>query len=470
MGRGLAIACKRCYNYIKRGFHINRAANGAANMKLSKKQEVIKIMAFFSVPQPDAMDQLAKKMNNTFITQLSASSADAGHAPNLCAADLKYSRMLQEKRLASKGVTRSVTYELDDPLVSGVSWKMDADARYVTRLPFTYVNTKKDFSVGGRIKKSFHRKEIFYSNIVWLRGQQPDAPYACPNCGGATTLGNLTEGCRFCGTRFLADELYPKVVNCYTLPAAQNLLKRLGPFAIVGAIAMAALGIAYNLKDISAGLASYGILSAIGWLFYAAIAAACGAFLGYIVGAFSIFGEVLVRAIGSIPTIIKYGSTKNRLPNFMRRYSPDFSTDYFIGKLISMLHSIVYSDDLSNCALYDGAPVADALSDIIDMSYSGTVDVKQCAEQNGMLSVELDVYMDVFTCVGNSIRRGNKKFRMTLCRSASAPEDYGFNVKAIQCPHCGGSFDATKQKRCPYCDGSFDLKQFNWVVTKLETK
>ena len=154
----------------------------------------------------------------------------------------------------------------------------------------------------------------------------------------------------------------------------------------------------------------------------------------------------------------------------MRRYSPDFSTDYFIGKLISLLHIIVYSDDLSNCALYDGAPVADALSDIIDMSYSGTVDVKQCAEQNGMLSVTLDVYMDVFTCVGNSIRGGNKKFRMTLCRNASAPEDYGFNVKAIQCPHCGGSFDATKQKRCPYCDGSFDLKQFNWVVTKLVTK
>ena len=206
---------------------------------------------------------------------------------------------MQGKRLKAKGATVQVAYEIDEPMVSGVSWKMDSDARYITRLPFTYVNTKRNYSVGGSINKSVDRKEILYSYIVWNRAQQPDAPYSCPNCGGATTIGNLTEGCKFCGTRFLASDLYPKAVNYYTLPAAQNLLKRLKPFAIAGAIAMAAFGLAYNFKDISAGIASGGILSLIGWLFYAAIAAAGGAFLGYVVGVFSIFFEVIVRAIAS---------------------------------------------------------------------------------------------------------------------------------------------------------------------------
>ena len=428
-------------------------------------------MALFQFPQGDAMDELAKKMNGQFITQLNASPIDSEDAPKLCAADLKYSRMLQAKRLKAKSVMRRVTYEIDDPLVSGVSWKLDSDACYITRLPFTYVNTKRNYSVGGSVKKSVDRKEILYSFIVWNRAQLPDAPYSCPNCGGATTLGNLTEGCKFCGTRFLASELYPKALNYYTLPAAQNLLKRLKPFAIVGAIAMAAFGIVYNFRDISAGLASSGILSFIGWLFYAAIAAAGGAFLGYIVGVFSIFFEVIVRAIASVPDIIKYGTAKRRLPNFMRRYSPDFSSDRFIGKLISMLNIIVYTEkeDLHNCALYCGKPIEDNLADIIDMSYNGILDVRKCEEKGGNLYITLDLYMNVVSCK-NKISENDKTFRMTLCRSASAPEDYGFNVKAIQCHSCGGSFDATKEKHCPFCGNEYSVRDYDWIVTDLSVK
>lgn len=425
-------------------------------------------MALFQFPQNDAMDELAKKMNGKFITQLNASPIDSEDAPKLCSADLKYSRMLQGKRLKAKGVTLTVTHEPDDPLVSGVSWKMDSDARYITRLPFTYVNTKRDYSVDGRINKSFDKKEILYSYIVWNRAQQPDAPYSCPNCGGATTLGNLTEGCKFCGTRFIASELYPKAINYYTLPAAQELLKRLKPFAIVGAIAMAAFGLVYNFRDVSAGIASGGILSLIGWLFYAAIAAVVGTFLGYVVGVFSIFFEMIVRAIASIPDIIKYGTAKRRLPNFMRRYSPDFSSDRFVGKLISMLNIIVYSEDIDNCALYCGKPIVDNLSDIIDMSYNGIIDVRECVEKSGYLYINLNMDMNVVSCKDGKISSGSRKFCMTVCRSASAPEDYGFNVKAIKCHSCGGSFDATKEKHCPFCSTEYSIKDYDWVVTDFK--
>ena len=414
------------------------------------------------------MDELAKKMNGKFITQLNASPIDSEDAPKLCSADLKYSRMLQGKRLKAKGVTLTVTHEPDDPLVSGVSWKMDSDARYITRLPFTYVNTKRDYSVDGRINKSFDKKEILYSYIVWNRAQQPDAPYSCPNCGGATTLGNLTEGCKFCGTRFIASELYPKAINYYTLPAAQELLKRLKPFAIVGAIAMAAFGLVYNFRDVSAGIASGGLLSLIGWLFYAAIAAVVGTFLGYVVGVFSIFFEMIVRAIASIPDIIKYGTAKRRLPNFMRRYSPDFSSDRFVGKLISMLNIIVYSEDIDNCALYCGKPIVDNLSDIIDMSYNGIIDVRECVEKSGYLYINLNMDMNVVSCKDGKISSGSRKFCMTVCRSASAPEDYGFNVKAIKCHSCGGSFDATKEKHCPFCSTEYSIKDYDWVVTDFK--
>ena len=418
-------------------------------------------MAFSLFPQSDAMDELSKKLNRKFIDQLNASD---GQPPKLSAADLKYARMLQERRLQAKGVTLKVTYEPDDPPLSAVSWKMDSDTRYITRLPVSEVRTKRSFSVGGREKKTSKRKEWLYSYIVWLRGQPPEAPCSCPNCGGATTLGNLTDGCRFCGTRFMAEDLYPKVVHYYTLPT-KNLLNRLKPFMIVCIVASLLFSLLMNGSQMMAGLTSGDMLSVIGWVLYLPVVILCGAVLGYITGAIYILGEMLVRAIASIPSIIRYGTAKRRLPRFMRRYAPDFSSDRFIGKLLSILNILVYSGNLENCALYGGKPVTHDFSDIIDMSYNGYLGVRDCQERDGYLYITLDMYMDVFTCKGETIRHGNRTFRMTVCRNASAPEDHGFNAKAIQCRSCGGSFDATKEKHCPFCSTEYNLRDYDWVVT-----
>lgn len=128
-------------------------------------------MALFQFSQGDAMDELAKKMNYTLIRQINEYPIDSENAPKLFAADLKYSRIMQGKRLKAKGATIMLSYEIDEPLVSGVSWKLDSDARYITRLPFTYVNAKREYTVGGSVEKSVGRKEILYSYIVWNRAQ-----------------------------------------------------------------------------------------------------------------------------------------------------------------------------------------------------------------------------------------------------------------------------------------------------------
>ena len=104
------------------------------------------------------------------------------------------------------------------------------------------------------------------------------------------------------------------------------------------------------------------------------------------------------------------------------------------------------------------------------MSYNGIIDVRKCEEKNGYLYLTLDMDMNVVSCTDGKIVSGNKIFRMTVCRSASAPEDYGFNVKAIQCHSCGGSFDATKEKHCPFCSNEYSIRDYDWIVTELSVK
>ena len=35
----------------------------------------------------------------------------------------------------------------------------------------------------------------------------------CPHCGAPSTISMLQSGCKYCGTKFIMSELYPKVMN-----------------------------------------------------------------------------------------------------------------------------------------------------------------------------------------------------------------------------------------------------------------
>ena len=80
-------------------------------------------------------DEQAKIMLDRFIFQLNTSSRKAD--PDDASADLKYTRALQKARLLKNGVTMSVDYSQNyDKMIKGIAWKMDKDARYITRIPF----------------------------------------------------------------------------------------------------------------------------------------------------------------------------------------------------------------------------------------------------------------------------------------------------------------------------------------------
>lgn len=47
--------------------------------------------------------------------------------------------------------------------------------------------------------------------------------YICPNCNNIVKIEELeSEGCSYCGTKFLMSQLYPKVTNYYILENLPN--------------------------------------------------------------------------------------------------------------------------------------------------------------------------------------------------------------------------------------------------------
>ena len=44
----------------------------------------------------------------------------------------------------------------------------------------------------------------------------------------------------------------------------------------------------------------------------------------------------------------------------------------------------------------------------------------------------------------------------------------GFSITSVACPHCGGSFDAVRQKICPYYGSTYHMENEGWVIEEMK--
>lgn len=419
------------------------------------------------IHQKDEYDKESLTMLGGFIKQLDHRSGKAD--PDKASADMKYARALQRARLTVKNAEINTEYNLTPETFSFVNWKLDTDTRYKVRIPFYELDAKTDVKVNGRRRKTMRERQKIYGYAVWLLGQQNKKSYCCPNCGGTSTVEELLSGCPYCSTRFLMNDLYPKISSVYTQKEL-NIQKRFKLDVLFFALAVTALAFCLNAKDyISIFNGTYQGHKTFEMIAALVITPFVGIFVGVLFAnlaiAFRKFGKFIV-------TLGLRSDTRNAgrlVPEFMRRYEPNFSLDYFVTKLVSLTQVMLYTDDLNNCAIYNGEPMENKWKNLIDARYRGFLKINECRAENGYLYADAEVCMDDVYCRGGKIKRKNERFRLVLRKNAAAETDYGFSIHSINCRSCGASFDASKQKRCPNCGNAYALDSYDWVVIKFES-
>lgn len=140
-------------------------------------------------------------------------------------------------------------------------------------------------------------------------------------------------------------DLYPKITGYYTLETPDRVITPF-PVMIIGALAAGGIS-AYNYMIDSAGKSIAEIVSVL-------TSAAMGVIGGVLLFIAAVLGIALVRVLRNLSKIKNYSRTKKDLPPFMRKYEPDFSMDYFIGKLVSLTSTLIYSDKADNLSIYEG--------------------------------------------------------------------------------------------------------------------
>lgn len=387
--------------------------------------------------------------------------------PNTGSQDVQHYLELQQRRLQDRGL--KMVYNITPRghfADGGGPAKGWSDNHYINQMECRTCNLSRTFLREGKVIYKKGQNEILYQTITNVKegNMVGDDLYTCPNCGAVSKIKELREGCPYCGTFFEMKDLFPKVTNYFTVKdfggtekeVKSDIFKFILPFMIVAIIGYSG-AFFWQSKKLILALIQGIIAGCIG-----------GGIMGYLVWAFKMLGSLFVGAGKSIGALANSSGSGKRFVNIMRQHSPEFSYEYFTGKVVSLTKMITYARNAQELPNYVGNPLGDMFSDIVESSYYGAVALKNCQVKDNYAHVNVEVYMENLCDENGKLNHKSEKIRIQLSKRIDKAIDYNFSIKKIQCKSCGASFDATKQRTCPHCGNRYEIGDDDWVVLKIE--
>lgn len=384
--------------------------------------------------------------------------------------DIQYVLKLQKERLQNKGLSMRYRFtprghfaESDSALKS---W---SDAHYTSQMKFRTCAMERTVFRNGKKEYCRSKNTTFYQTITDVNTPQlaENDTYNCPSCGAVSTFAKLRTGCPYCGTCFRMSDIFPVVSNYYFLEDASFTEKESKAYH---AKYMVATGILFFFAMLFKSVFFDGIPNGSLILFFLNLLVTSifgGITLGWFLSVLSLLGKILWESGRSMPLLPLLGSGR-RFVNLMKRHSPEFSYEYFSNKVISLFKMIIFTDNPTELAVYEGAPLNGMFDDVIDVFYTGAMGLKNFRVEGDYCFVTATVFLDNLYDNGEKIYQKRNKYNIQVKRNLSRPIDMHFSIRRLQCKNCGASFDATKEKHCPSCDSAYDLEYEDWTVTGIK--
>lgn len=396
---------------------------------------------------------------------------NTGKTPDMGSLDVNYTLELQKKRLDENNVRKEVVFDTKESSFKQALKCFTVTDRgdYKSDVACKDYKVTETFFVNNKKKKKRKNKRNFYATITRLLNQNAGGAVACPNCGAISDVQDLLTGCKSCGTRFIIDDLFPKVTNFYAIKevAGGKKVVKNSAIAVVLITMFAFAGSLFFINYKNGNLLpenSDFIMNIIICTLYGLIG---GAFCGYLLWGLGMFMYLIFGAIKSMFLLGPHIKAKTKLPKLMRQIDPNFSYEFFIGKVINLIKLMIFSDDYTNLAAYDGKAMQNKFKDIIDVKYDSTVKFNGFKINGSYCYVDITAYTTVLKIDCGDVKKAKEKFRIVVCKNINAIADAGFSIKKVSCKSCGGSFDATREHNCPYCGNPYHLGNDDWVVIEF---
>ncbi|MBQ4248365.1 MAG: hypothetical protein II703_07215 [Ruminococcus sp.] len=381
-----------------------------------------------------------------------------GELPQLASQDMRYILQLQRQKLNSLGLDMQCELKKTSIDKADVGSLTFSDRIFTNNIVSGNVNMIR--SIGSSQSNVYmDTQKIGLTAVIQdlKKDTQPGSnmPMSCPHCGAASTLGELESGCKYCGTKFVMSELYPKVSNFF-ITRHENRTDRSSKNKSEAVKIMAACFVPLLILSIVIGNGNI-VEKIFGAVIMSVIIGGMIFGLKKLIDTFALMGR---NARGGSRTI----STLARL-NKIKQYDPEFSGEYFRDKAISLFRMAAYSTDPTQLACCNCQCPAEA-ADIIEADIFN-LNVNSCEINGDVCDVETTLFLDCLHYTNGRIVYTPDKFRMSMRKRLKKPTELGFSFSAVSCPSCGASFDAHNVKACPFCHTPYELEENDWVITGL---
>ncbi|MBR6297371.1 MAG: hypothetical protein IKR40_12940 [Treponema sp.] len=306
---------------------------------------------------------------------------------------------------------------------------------------------------------------------------------ACPNCGAPQTKEQLLDGCDYCKTKFMVEDLSEKITDFamrsdYELQynRYKEVRKTFAPR--IGFTVEAVVCVFYILylivsfptlsKEMSGGILTYFFLGAL----TAMIAAVPFAFIA--IGLFYTFVFPVIQIGASINYVSKKILDKQkaaeainrRMQDFVKQTDPNFSISAFYSNIQNKLATVFFAEtdaQRNAFAVCDLSGYKDKYKNVIDLE-TEYICMKKYSVSDNLQNAWIEAAVKYVVLEGDKSSVKTANIEMLVTKSAECKTQIVCAPSVLRCKGCGASLSLLEGKRCRYCDTEIDLEKSDWVI------
>lgn len=305
----------------------------------------------------------------------------------------------------------------------------------------------------------------------------------CPNCGATQTKEQLLDGCDYCGTKFMVEDLSEKISDFalrsdYELQYSRykDVRKYFTPFVGFGVEAVVCffyiLYLIFNFSKLQQETGA-GFLTMLGTgILTSVIAAIPFAFIA--IGLFNTFVFPLIQLGASFSYVSKKILDKQKTAEknnrqmqiFVKRTDPHFSIASFYSNVQNKLATVHFAEtdeQINAFAVCDLSALKDGYKNVIDMQ-TEYISLNDYSVSNGLQKAYLEASVKLISFDGEKCTARNEHIRMLLTKSADCKTQVVCGPSVMTCKGCGTSLSLLEGKKCAYCGRDMDLEKHDWVI------
>lgn len=392
---------------------------------------------------------------------------------------------LQHRRLEKKGIKLAfkatrMNYDKNLP-----ETKEYFDGKYQIKESEEYIDVDKSYYQG---EKLIHRenKSRAASYTILNAKKTSDDMFICPSCGASVTKESLLDGCDYCGTKFMVDDLEEKIA-CFSL--RDNYVMQYekykkfrekvfdGSFPVATIIAYLLLVFCTFFLMIDEGM-DMGMLMS--WLCTVFCIGGIALSMGYLAILFYIFCIFPIMQIGA--SITHY--SKKRLSKLKyemnadkeaeekaRKQDPLFSLKSFYSGVINKLSTVIFAETKEQANAFASGDISSSFGryeDVIDVDVE-KIKLLDVSIDGEMLRAKVSVLVSLLNVKGEASKTVTKKenLQLSLIKDAKCKTQAVCAPVLLRCEGCGRGISLVEGMTCSYCGRKVDLIKYDWAIEEM---